>query len=164
FATTIVNIHTQSSRIVVGDMQNSLIFLTYQTTENRLVVVADDPQSRWTTCSTMVDYYTVVAGDRFGNIFVNRLDPQISELVDQDPTVCSSMGPPRLIHPPPPPSPVPASCAKHPSSTGRHLKPRCLHFHLGDLITSIHKVSLVAAAKEVLLYTGLHGTIGIRRH
>jgi hypothetical protein len=35
------------------------------------------------------------------------------------------------------------------------------HFHVGDLITSIHKVSMVAGGREVLLYTGLHGTIGV---
>ncbi|KAG5220352.1 pre-mRNA-splicing factor rse [Salix suchowensis] len=35
------------------------------------------------------------------------------------------------------------------------------HFHVGDLVTSIHKVSLVAGGRELLLYTGIHGTIGV---
>jgi splicing factor 3B subunit 3 len=35
------------------------------------------------------------------------------------------------------------------------------HIHIGDLITSIHKVSMVAGGREVLLYTWLHGTIGV---
>ena len=35
------------------------------------------------------------------------------------------------------------------------------HFHTGNLITSIHKVSLVAGGREVLLYMGLHGTVGV---
>ena len=35
------------------------------------------------------------------------------------------------------------------------------HIHIGDLITSIHKVSMVAGGREVLLYTCLHGTVGV---
>ena len=35
------------------------------------------------------------------------------------------------------------------------------HFHTGNLITSIHKVSLVAGGREVLLYMGLHGIVGV---
>jgi splicing factor 3B subunit 3 len=33
------------------------------------------------------------------------------------------------------------------------------HFHIGDLITSIYKVSMVADGREVLLNTCLYGTI-----
>jgi len=35
------------------------------------------------------------------------------------------------------------------------------HFHVGDIITSIHKVSLVVGGREVLLYTGINGSIGV---
>ena len=35
------------------------------------------------------------------------------------------------------------------------------HFHISDIVTSLHKVSLVAGGREVILYTCLHGTIGI---
>ena len=35
------------------------------------------------------------------------------------------------------------------------------HFHTGNLIISIHKVSLVANGREVLLYMGLRGTVFI---
>src|SRR5882762_8656549 len=34
----------------------------------------------------MIDYTTVAGGDRFGNIFVNRLDMKVSEQIDDDPT------------------------------------------------------------------------------
>ncbi|KAJ3886953.1 CPSF A subunit region-domain-containing protein [Lentinula edodes] len=33
--------------------------------------------------------------------------------------------------------------------------------HIGDLVTSIHKVEMVAGGREILLYTGVHGTVGI---
>ncbi|KAL4243931.1 hypothetical protein ABKN59_010608 [Abortiporus biennis] len=117
FTSAIVTLNTQGSRIIVGDMQDSIFYVVYKPSENRLLVFADDPQPRWITATTMVDYNTVVCGDRFGNIFANRLDAKISDEVDNDPT--------------------------------------------GDIVTSIHKVSLVIGAREVLLYTGLHGTIGI---
>ena len=67
-------------------MQESIFFATYKAPENRLLVFADDTQPRWITSATMVDYNTVVAGDRFGNVFVNRLDSKISDQVDDDPT------------------------------------------------------------------------------
>ncbi|KAH9985372.1 mono-functional DNA-alkylating methyl methanesulfonate N-term-domain-containing protein [Russula vinacea] len=120
FGSAVVTLNTQGSRILVGDMQESVYFAVYKAPENRLLVFADDGQPRWITCSTMVDYTTVAAGDRFGNIFVNRLDPKVSDQT-------------QLL----------------------------AHIHIGDLITSIHKVPMVAGGREVLLYTCLHGTIGV---
>ncbi|KAJ7119578.1 mono-functional DNA-alkylating methyl methanesulfonate N-term-domain-containing protein [Mycena epipterygia] len=136
FATTIVTLNTQGSRIVAGDMQQSLTFLAYNPVDNRLLVVADDTQARWTTCATMVDYNTVVAGDRFGNVFVNRLDPKIS---DQDLTLRE----------------------KGQLNGAPHKTHMLAHFHVGDLLTSVHKTALVAGARDLILYTGLHGTLGI---
>ena len=92
---------------------------------------------------TMVDYNTVAAGDRFGNVFVNRLDPKVSDQVDDDPTGAG------ILH------------EKGILMGAPHKTKMIAHFHVGDLITSIHKVSLVAGGREVLLYTGIHGTIGI---
>ncbi|KAJ7640485.1 CPSF A subunit region-domain-containing protein [Mycena polygramma] len=143
FATTIVTLNVQGSRIIVGDIQQSLTFLAYKAPESRLVVIADDTQSRWTSCSTMVDYTTVVAGDRFGNLFVNRLNSSISDGVDQDST---GLGIAR---------------EKSQLNGAPHKTQLIAHFHVGDLVTSIHKVALIAGAREVIFYTGLHGTIGI---
>ena len=67
-------------------MQESIFFVTYKAPENRLLIFADDGQPRWITCQAMVDYDTVVAGDKFGNVFVNRLTRQVGEVVDADPT------------------------------------------------------------------------------
>jgi splicing factor 3B subunit 3 len=124
-------------------MQQSLTFLAYKAAESQLIVVADDTQSRWTTCSTMVDYTTVVAGDRFGNIFVNRLDSVISDEVDQDATGLGTIR------------------EKSQLNGAPHKTQMIAHFHVGDLVTSVHKAALVAVAREVIFYTGLHGTIGI---
>ncbi|KAG6812703.1 pre-mRNA-splicing factor rse1 [Tricholoma furcatifolium] len=143
FSSPIVSLATQGSRIIVGDMQESILYAVYKPPENRLLIFADDTQPRWVTAMTMVDYNTVAAGDRFGNIFVNRLDPKISEQVDDDPTGAG------ILH------------EKGILMGAPHKTKLLTHFHVGDIITSIHKVSLVAGGREVLLYTGLHGTIGI---
>ncbi|RDB18465.1 Pre-mRNA-splicing factor RSE1 [Hypsizygus marmoreus] len=142
-ATSIVSLATQGSRIIIGDMQESVQFAVYKAPENRLLIFADDSQSRWVSAMTMLDYNTVVVGDRFGNVFVNRLDPKVSDQVDDDPTGAGILHEKGIL-------------------MGAPHKTRLLaHFHVGDLITSIHKVALVAGGREVLLYTGLHGTIGI---
>lgn len=143
FTTAIVSLATQGSRIIVGDMQESIQFAVYKAPENRLLTFADDSQPRWISAMTMVDYNTIAAADRFGNVFINRLDPKISDQVDDDPTGAG------ILH------------EKAQLMGAPHKTKMLAHFHVGDLITSIHKVSLVAGGREVLLYTGLHGTIGI---
>ncbi|KAF7796648.1 hypothetical protein EIP86_007831 [Pleurotus ostreatoroseus] len=143
FNAGIVTLNTQGSRILVGDMQESIFFAVYKAPENRLLVFADDSQPRWITSATMVDYNTVVAGDRFGNVFVNRLDSKVSDQVDDDPTGAGILHEKGILFGAP------------------HKTKMLAHFHVSDIITSIHKVSMVAGGREVLLYTGLHGTIGV---
>lgn len=68
-------------------MHESTFYCVYRSIPTRqLLIFADDSQPRWITCVTSVDYETVACGDKFGNIFINRLDPSISEKVDDDPT------------------------------------------------------------------------------
>ncbi|KAG2015443.1 pre-mRNA-splicing factor rse1 [Coprinopsis cinerea AmutBmut pab1-1] len=141
--TAIVSLATQGSRIVIGDMQESTLFAVYKEAENRLLIFGDDTQPRWVSAMTMVDYNTVAVGDKFGNIFVNRLDSTISDQVDEDPTGAG------ILH------------EKATLNGAPHKTKMLAHFHVGDIITSIHKVSLVVGGREVLLYTGLQGTIGI---
>lgn len=139
----VVQLHTQGSRIVAADVQDSLHYLTYKAPENKLLVFADDTSSRYVTASTMVDYETVVGGDKFGNVFVNRVDAAVSESVDDDPTGHS------IMH-------------DRPVLMGAPNKTELLCiFHIGDIITSIQKTVLVAGGREVLLYTTLLGSIGV---
>jgi splicing factor 3B subunit 3 len=91
----------------------------------------------------MTDYDTVAGGDKFGNAFVVRLSSDVSQEVDDDPTgnkLTFEKGylqgaPNKLQH--------------------------IAEFHIGESLTSIHKVALVAGGREVLLYTTLLGRIGI---
>lgn len=91
----------------------------------------------------MVDYETVAAGDKFGNIFINRLPSTITPLVDDDPTGSGILHEKGIL-------------MGAPHKTGL-----LAHFHVGDIVTSINKVALVPGGREVLLFTGLHGTVGI---
>lgn len=143
FATMIMTLNTQGTRIIVGDAQESIYYAVYKAPENRLLVFADDISPRWTTASIMVDYETVAAGDKFGNFFVNRLPKGVSSDVDDDPTGAGIMHEkPYLMGAP-------------------HRTHLIAHYHVGDIITSLHKVSLVAGGRDLLLYTGLMGTVGV---
>lgn len=139
----VTTLNTQGSRIIVGDVQESIHYAVYKAPENRLIVFADDTSPRWTTAATMVDYETVAAGDKFGNLFINRLPKNVSEEVDDDPTGASIMHEKGYL-------------MGAPHRTGL-----IAHYHVGDIITSIQKVSLVAGGREVLLYTGVMGTVGV---
>lgn len=139
----ITSLNTQGSRIIVGDAQESIHFAVYKAPENRLLVFADDVTNKWTTASTMVDYETVAAGDKFGNIFVNRLPKNVSDEVDEDPTGASIMHEKGFLMGAP------------------HRTQLIAHYQIGDIITSLQKVSLVAGGRELLLYTGVMGTVGV---
>jgi splicing factor 3B subunit 3 len=91
----------------------------------------------------MVDYETVAVGDKFGNILINRLPSVVSRIVDDDPT---GQG---ILH-------------EKPKLMGAPNKTSLLaHYNVGDIVTSLTKISLVAGGRDVLLYTGLHGTVGL---
>ena len=91
----------------------------------------------------MVDYETVAAGDKFGNIFLNRLPKGVSHDVDDDPTGAG------ILH-------------EKPYLMGApHRTELICHYHVGDIVTSLQKASLVAGGRDLLLYTGLLGTVGV---
>jgi splicing factor 3B subunit 3 len=139
----ITTLNTQGSRILVGDIQESIHYAVYKAPENRLLVFADDTSPRWTTATTMVDYETVGAGDKFGNFFINRLPKGISDEVDDDPTGAGIMHEKGYLMGAP------------------HKTQLLAHYHIGDIITSLQKVAMVAGGRDVLLYTGLMGTVGV---
>jgi splicing factor 3B subunit 3 len=73
FPNMIVSIATNGDRIYVADVAESVIFVKYNKSTNALVVFADDSTPRWMTGMCCLDYDTVAAADKFGNIFVSRL-------------------------------------------------------------------------------------------
>ncbi|KAJ3129900.1 Splicing factor 3B subunit 3 [Nowakowskiella sp. JEL0407] len=143
FPNCILTLHTQGNRIVAGDVQESVHYATYRHVDNRIVIFADDSLPRWITATAMADYDTVVGGDKFGQFFMVRLPAETSEEVDDDPSGT------RIMY------------EKGYLGGAAHKVMHLAEFHVGDMITSIHKVSLVAGVRDIVLYTTLLGSIGI---
>lgn len=139
----IVGLQTQGSRIVVSDVQESVTYVVYKYQENLLIPFADDVISRWTTCTTMVDYETVAGGDKFGNLWLLRCPQKASEEADEDGSGA------HLIHE-----------RQYLQGAPNRLN-LVSHYYPQDIPTSIHKTQLVAGGRDILVWTGLQGTIGI---
>ncbi|KAK2739201.1 pre-mRNA-splicing factor rse1 [Myotisia sp. PD_48] len=139
----IVGLQTQGSRIVVSDVQESVTFVVYKFQENKLIPFADDIISRWTTCTTMVDYETVAGGDKFGNIWLLRCPQKASEEADEEGSGA------HLIHE-----------RQYLQGAPNRLN-LVAHFYSQDIPTSIQKTQLVAGGRDVLVWTGLQGTVGM---
>ncbi|ORY51005.1 hypothetical protein BCR33DRAFT_676481 [Rhizoclosmatium globosum] len=143
FPNVITSIHTQGNRIIVSDVQEAVHYAMFLPLENRIIVFADEVTNRWNTCSVMLDYDTVASGDKFGNISIGRLAAEVSEEVDDDPSGNKLAYEKGFLQGAP------------------HKLQRLAEFHVGETVTSIHKTSLVAGGREVILYTTLLGRIGI---
>ncbi|KAI0229654.1 Splicing factor 3B subunit 3 [Lamellibrachia satsuma] len=139
----IVGIHTMGNRIVVSDIQESFHFVRYRRQENQLIVFADDTTPRWITCSCMLDYNTVAGADKFGNVAIVRLPQDISDDVDEDPTGNKALWDRGLLN-------------------GASQKSDVMsNFHVGEVVTSLQKSTLIPGGSESLVYTTLSGSIGI---
>lgn len=114
-----MTLNVQGSRIVVGDLQESTYFVAYKSVPTRqLLIFADDTQPRWITATHMVDYETVACGDKFGNIFINRLPQHVSQSVDDDPTGAG------IIH------------EKSYLQGAAHKTTLMAHYYIGSIVTS----------------------------
>ncbi|GMK57012.1 hypothetical protein CspeluHIS016_0308520 [Cutaneotrichosporon spelunceum] len=143
FPTGVVSIHVLGSRIIVGDAQESAFFCVYRTIPTRqLLIFADDSQPRWLTAICSVDYDTVCAADKFGNIFVNRLEERVSEKVDDDPTGAG------ILH------------EKGFLMGAAHKTDLVAHYNVGSIVTSLTKVSVAPGGRDVVVYTTISGAVG----
>ncbi|KAI9279118.1 CPSF A subunit region-domain-containing protein [Sporodiniella umbellata] len=140
---SIVSLHTQGHRVIATDVQESVHYVIYKHADNRLVIFADDTIPRWMTGSTMVDYETVAGGDKFGNFFVNRLPGNVSHEIDEDTTGN------RIYHE-----------KGYLQGAPNKVESLCEYF-TGDIITSLHKATLLAGGREVVLTTSFLGAISI---
>ena len=139
----VVGLQTQGSRIIVSDVQESVVYVVYKQQENRLIPFVDDVVARWTTCSTMVDYETVAGGDKFGNIWLLRCPQKVSEEADEEGSGA------HLIHE-----------RQYLQGAPNRLSLMC-HFYPQDIPTSLQKTQLVAGGRDILVWTGFQGTLGI---
>ena len=66
-------------RLYVGDVMDSVSFLKYHEGTNKLVEFADGAIPRSITAMEVLDYNTVICGDKGGNLFVERVNPRVDE-------------------------------------------------------------------------------------
>ena len=139
----VVGLQTQGSRIVVSDVQESVVYVVYKQQDNLLIPFVDDVVSRWTTCTTMVDYSSVVGGDKFGNLWLVRCPEKASEEADEDGSGA------HLVHE-----------RQYLQGAPSRANLTC-HFFTQDIPTSLQKTQLVAGGRDILFWTGLQGTLGV---
>ncbi|KAG7422627.1 Pre-mRNA-splicing factor rse1 [Fusarium oxysporum f. sp. rapae] len=131
----VVSLDTQGDRIVVGDVQQGVTMVAFDHGSQRLIPFVDDTIARWTTCTTMVDYESVVGGDKFGNIWIVRCPEKASQDVGDHARNYLNGAPNRFDS--------------------------VAHFFTQDIPTSITKASLVVGGQDVIVWSGLQGTIGV---
>ena len=140
---TVVGLQTQGSRIIVSDLQESVVYVVYKYQDNLLIPFVDDVIARWTTSTAMVDYETVAGGDKFGNMWLLRCPQKASEEADEDGAGA------HMVHE-----------RQYLQGAPNRASLMC-HFFTQDIPTSIQKTQLVAGGRDVLVWTGLQGTLGI---
>lgn len=80
-------LNTNATKVVVSDVQHSLLIAVYKPEDNCFYIIADDPIPRWPSCSPLpLDYDTTAMADKFGGISILRLPLAISEAIDSDPS------------------------------------------------------------------------------
>lgn len=141
--THIIGLATQGNRIIVGDVQESVTYVVYNRSTNKLTPFADDTVARWTTAFTMLDYDSVAGGDKFGNLWVLRCPRQVSDEADE-PGAASFL----------------SNEKGYLQGTANRLALQ-LHDFVQDIPTSLQKTALVPGGQEVLFWAGLQGTLGI---
>jgi hypothetical protein len=90
-----------------------------------------------------LDYDTIAAADKFGNVFVVRLPAEVSAQVEDDPTggkLAAAMG--KLNGAP-------------------HKLTNLCQFHVGDTVTSLQLAAMVEGGEQVILYTTIMGSVGV---
>lgn len=139
----IVGIEAYASRIAVSDLSESVVMVTWRAAQNALLPFADDTASRWTTCAQFMDYDSVAGGDKFGNLWLVRCPPVASEEADEEGAAT------QLTHE-----------RAYLGGAPNRLELQA-HFYPGDIPTSLQSCQLVSGGRDVLVWSGLQGTIGV---
>jgi splicing factor 3B subunit 3 len=137
---TIVKIlQTAGDRAFCGDMMQSVQIVRYDSIANRLVLLAHDPSPRPITAQELLDWNTVAVGDKFGNISILRLPRGAETSAAVDLTGQRALW--------------------ESSRDVPNLEVLC-HYHVGEVVTSMTRASLVRSGPECLIYVTVTGRIG----
>lgn len=138
----IVNLQAMGHRVYVSDVQESVFFVRYKRAENQIIIFADDTHPRWITATTLLDYDTIATADKFGNMSILRLPHSVTDDVDEDPTGTKSLWDRGLL-----------------SGASQKAENICT-FHVGEIVMSLQKATLIPGGSESLIYATLSGTVG----
>jgi splicing factor 3B subunit 3 len=143
-STRITGIKTQGSRLVVSDQSQSVTYVVHKDAvhPNRLIPFVDDTVARHTTCSEMLDYETTVGGDKFGNIWVVRCPPKVSETADESPDGLNLLQDKGYL----------GGAPKRLESVA--------NYFTNDVPVAIQRTVLLAGGERVIIWAGLQGTLG----
>jgi splicing factor 3B subunit 3 len=147
FPTSVQSINVMGDRMFVADMCESCFMVRYDKQHKSMEIIADTNTPRYVTAAAVVDFNTVAVGDKFGNVAVMRLPPGVSEEIEKDPTAGKSQ--------------VTGAYGDVITSTAPHKLQDIVTTHIGEIVTSIQKASLVTGGAEVLLYSTIMGGLGI---
>ena len=138
--TMVKTLQTAGDRAFVGDMLQSVQIVRYDSATNRLVLIANDPSPRPITALELLDFNTVAVGDKFGNIAVLRL-PRGADAGAVDLSGTRALWD-----------------SSREDSTPK-LELLC-QYHVGEVVTSMTRASLVAGGAESLIYVTVTGRVG----
>ncbi|CAI5702384.1 hypothetical protein KXD40_005240 [Peronospora effusa] len=141
FPSILVELKAAGDRIYASDMHESFHFVKYKKDENQLVIFADDCVPRFITSSVLLDYDTLCGADKFGNIFISRLPSEVSDEID-NPTGNRILWDSGLLNGAP------------------NKLEQVAQFHVGDVVTSMVRSSLVPGGTEAIIYATIMGRIG----
>ncbi len=140
FPTMVKTLQAAGDRAFVGDMMQSIHFIRYDATSNKLVLVARDQSPRPVTCQELLDINTVAVGDKFGNVSILRL-PRGADVGAVDITGTRALWD-----------------SSREDATPK-LETLCT-YHVGEVVTSMTRASLVAGGAESLIYVTVTGRVG----
>lgn len=126
--------------LMVGDANESISILTFDSQKNHFLPLSNDIMKRQVTAFATLDNRTVVGGDRFGNIFLNRIPQPIFEQLDDNILIRFQ--------------------EEFLGAASTRFSKVC-DFFIQDIPTSFQKGSFVVGGTESIIYTGLRGTVGL---
>lgn len=138
----IVTINTMGNRLVCGDVAESVSYVVYKPTANRLIVFCDDFIRRWTTTNTMVDYETTVGGDKFGNIWSVRCPEEVSAEADEEGMGGFIVNERSFLNGAP------------------YRLDEKAHIFVNDVPMTVKRTPLVPGGQDVVFWSGISGTMG----
>mmetsp|Transcript_10419 Transcript_10419/g.21430 ORF Transcript_10419/g.21430 Transcript_10419/m.21430 type:complete len:1222 (+) Transcript_10419:121-3786(+) len=123
-------------RIYVGDMSNSVQILKFDPERQIMNLVCEDTMPRSIVSMCVLDIDTVCASDRFGNVVVLRSPKNAVE----ESVVVDDAG-------------------LWGRKVGAQFDTLC-QYHVGEIVTSVKKASLVQGGAEAIVYVTITGKIG----